>query len=142
MLFKFFNVILHRKKVRFRSSVGLEQRPSKAWVLGSSPNGITFNRKQEGNTPFPSCFFFYILPPLYINSITLHLQTQEGLSTDLKLKHTHNPHQLIPPTLNALKLGYNIGVIHKDSFVLFGATNEHQFSLISIRSYIPRKALV
>ncbi len=27
---------------RFRSSVGLEQRPSKAWVLGSNPNGITF----------------------------------------------------------------------------------------------------
>lgn len=26
----------------FRSSVGLEQRPSKAWVLGSNPNGITF----------------------------------------------------------------------------------------------------
>ncbi len=25
----------------FRSSVGLEQRPSKAWVLGSNPNGIT-----------------------------------------------------------------------------------------------------
>ena len=24
-----------------RSSVGLEQRPSKAWVLGSNPNGIT-----------------------------------------------------------------------------------------------------
>ena len=28
-------------KKGFRSSVGLEQRPSKAWVLGSNPNGIT-----------------------------------------------------------------------------------------------------
>ena len=26
---------------RFRSSVGLEQQPSKLWVLGSNPNGIT-----------------------------------------------------------------------------------------------------
>ena len=26
----------------FRSSVGLEQRPSKAWVQGSNPCGITF----------------------------------------------------------------------------------------------------
>ena len=25
----------------FRSSVGLEQRPSKAWVLGSNPNEVT-----------------------------------------------------------------------------------------------------
>ena len=25
----------------FRSSVGLEQQPSKLWVLGSNPNGIT-----------------------------------------------------------------------------------------------------
>ena len=26
---------------KFRSSVGLEQQPSKLWVLGSNPNGIT-----------------------------------------------------------------------------------------------------
>ena len=26
----------------FRSSVGLEQQPSKLWGLGSNPNGITF----------------------------------------------------------------------------------------------------
>ena len=25
----------------FNSSVGLEQQPSKLWVLGSNPNGIT-----------------------------------------------------------------------------------------------------
>ncbi len=25
----------------FRSSVGLEQQPSKLWVLGSNPSGIT-----------------------------------------------------------------------------------------------------
>ena len=31
---------------RFRSSVGLEQQPSKLWVLGSNPNGIT--RGEEG----------------------------------------------------------------------------------------------
>ena len=30
------------RKKGFRSSVGLEQRPSKAWVLGSNPNGITW----------------------------------------------------------------------------------------------------
>lgn len=28
----------------FRSSVGLEQQPSKLWVLGSNPSGITTNR--------------------------------------------------------------------------------------------------
>ena len=28
-------------KTWFRSSVGLEQQPSKLWVLGSNPNGIT-----------------------------------------------------------------------------------------------------
>ena len=33
---------LHSENGRFRSSVGLEQRPSKAWVLGSNPNGITW----------------------------------------------------------------------------------------------------
>ena len=31
---------------RFRSSVGLEQQPSKLWVLGSSPNGITNKTKR------------------------------------------------------------------------------------------------
>lgn len=31
----------------FRSSVGLEQQPSKLWVLGSNPNGITSNKKEE-----------------------------------------------------------------------------------------------
>ena len=34
---------LHSENGRFRSSVGLEQRPSKAWVLGSNPNGITYD---------------------------------------------------------------------------------------------------
>ena len=29
------------KNCWFRSSVGLEQQPSKLWVLGSNPNGIT-----------------------------------------------------------------------------------------------------
>ena len=27
----------------FRSSVGLEQQPSKLWVLGSNPSGITYD---------------------------------------------------------------------------------------------------
>ena len=31
----------------FRSSVGLEQQPSKLWVLGSNPNGITTTRKEN-----------------------------------------------------------------------------------------------
>lgn len=30
----------------FRSSVGLEQQPSKLWVLGSNPNGITNHVKR------------------------------------------------------------------------------------------------
>ena len=30
------------KNCWFRSSVGLEQQPSKLWVLGSNPNGITY----------------------------------------------------------------------------------------------------
>ena len=33
----------------FRSSVGLEQQPSKLWVLGSNPNGIT-SVPQKGTT--------------------------------------------------------------------------------------------
>ena len=32
---------LRFEKCWFRSSVGLEQQPSKLWVLGSNPNGIT-----------------------------------------------------------------------------------------------------
>ena len=45
------------RKKGFRSSVGLEQRPSKAWVLGSSPNGITgkCNHLSDG------CIFILIL---------------------------------------------------------------------------------
>ena len=31
----------------FRSSVGLEQQPSKLWVLGSNPNGITKHQKED-----------------------------------------------------------------------------------------------
>ena len=30
----------------FRSSVGLEQQPSKLWVLGSNPNGIANHVKR------------------------------------------------------------------------------------------------
>ena len=41
---------------RFRSSVGLEQQPSKLWVLGSNPNGITKKLKKED---------FYIMESTY-----------------------------------------------------------------------------
>ena len=34
----------------FRSSVGLEQQPSKLWVLGSNPSGIT--KKELVIVPF------------------------------------------------------------------------------------------
>lgn len=37
----FTKKVLIKTKLWFRSSVGLEQQPSKLWVLGSSPNGIT-----------------------------------------------------------------------------------------------------
>ena len=43
----------------FRSSVGLEQRPSKAWVLGSSPNGITETQKESFH--IEGSLLFYLL---------------------------------------------------------------------------------
>ena len=49
---------LHSENGRFRSSVGLEQRPSKAWVLGSNPNGITFFiQRLCQNEEFDAAFF-------------------------------------------------------------------------------------
>ena len=39
---------------RFRSSVGLEQQPSKLWVLGSNPNGITCRK-----LPIVRCFRYF-----------------------------------------------------------------------------------
>ena len=41
----------------FRSSVGLEQQPSKLWVLGSNPNGIT--SPVSNPQPFMLPFFKY-----------------------------------------------------------------------------------
>ena len=38
---------LRFEKCWFRSSVGLEQQPSKLWVLGSNPNGITIIGKMK-----------------------------------------------------------------------------------------------
>ena len=35
------SITFAHQKGWFRSSVGLEQQPSKLWVLGSNPNGIT-----------------------------------------------------------------------------------------------------
>ena len=42
----------------FRSSVGLEQQPSKLWVLGSNPNGITQNLKRNILKDVPLFWFF------------------------------------------------------------------------------------
>ena len=42
----FTKKVLIKTKLWFRSSVGLEQQPSKLWVLGSNPNGITNHVKR------------------------------------------------------------------------------------------------
>lgn len=48
---------------RFRSSVGLEQQPSKLWVLGSNPNGITREQQKTTKTKFITNWYsmFYLL---------------------------------------------------------------------------------
>ena len=48
---------------RFRSSVGLEQQPSKLWVLGSNPNGITGEQQKTTKTKFITSWYseFYLL---------------------------------------------------------------------------------
>ena len=53
---------------RFRSSVGLEQQPSKLWVLGSNPNGITnkTKRKKHHLSNHLVLFSFYLLANLKI----------------------------------------------------------------------------
>ncbi len=46
----------------FRSSVGLEQQPSKLWVLGSNPNGITKvqnNVKEDSTSVVSSLLLIY-----------------------------------------------------------------------------------
>ena len=48
----------------FRSSVGLEQQPSKLWVLGSNPNGIGTKQRQRG------FYFGSILFVAYIQLVT------------------------------------------------------------------------
>ena len=47
----------------FRSSVGLEQQPSKLWVLGSNPNGITECYKRNIRKDIP--LFLLIISILY-----------------------------------------------------------------------------
>ena len=42
--------IIFAPELRFRSSVGLEQQPSKLWVLGSNPSEITERLPKSGNT--------------------------------------------------------------------------------------------
>ncbi len=39
----------------FRSSVGLEQQPSKLWVLGSNPSGITKDKAVLSQTLLIQC---------------------------------------------------------------------------------------
>ena len=55
---------------RFRSSVGLEQQPSKLWVLGSNPNGITkrnnFKSKKERILLSVKSSFGYLTNLLYL----------------------------------------------------------------------------
>ena len=46
------------RKCWFRSSVGLEQQPSKLWVLGSNPNGITLSESAY-RSDFRHFFFFH-----------------------------------------------------------------------------------
>ncbi|GEM_PF-2993116 len=46
---------------RFRSSVGLEQQPSKLWVLGSNPNGITNKTKRKKHHLSNHLVLFYFL---------------------------------------------------------------------------------
>ena len=46
----------------FRSSVGLEQQPSKLWVLGSNTNGITKvqkNVKEDSTSVVSSLLLIY-----------------------------------------------------------------------------------
>ena len=52
MQIKSFFVTFAPENIGFRSSVGLEQQPSKLWVLGSNPNGITLKRKMKQSTFF------------------------------------------------------------------------------------------
>ncbi len=42
--------IIFAPELRFRSSVGLEQQPSKLWVLGSNPSEITERLPKSENT--------------------------------------------------------------------------------------------
>ena len=63
------SITFAHQKGWFRSSVGLEQQPSKLWVLGSNPNGIT--KKGCNCTPFL----------VYIQIVTLLLR--------LSLYYTH-----------------------------------------------------
>ena len=46
--------------VWFRSSVGLEQQPSKLWVLGSNPNGITQSGMKKPQSSLKVAAFLFI----------------------------------------------------------------------------------
>ena len=60
----------------FRSSVGLEQQPSKLWVLGSNPNGITKvqnNVKEDSTSVASSLLLIYsLLRASNLKIITTH----------------------------------------------------------------------
>ena len=62
----FFSYLCNRKTAYqalqhwFRSSVGLEQQPSKLWVLGSNPNGITERGTPKTGVPL------FVITPMYV----------------------------------------------------------------------------
>ena len=81
-LFRIKCLILQPQK-RFRSSVGLEQQPSKLWVLGSNPNGITLLISYQNEKDFLCGSPFF---DVYISYITLY-----GIKLQLCC-HTRSPY--------------------------------------------------
>jgi hypothetical protein len=61
----------------FRSSVGLEQQPSKLWVLGSNPNGITERGTPKTGVPlFVFTPMYVFAPNNYIDSVSVKVHKQ------------------------------------------------------------------
>ena len=61
----------------FRSSVGLEQQPSKLWVLGSNPNGITERGTPKTGVPLFVITPIYVFAPNnYIDSVSVKVHKQ------------------------------------------------------------------
>ena len=70
-------------RIWFRSSVGLEQQPSKLWVLGSNPNGITFsfqiNVRARRGLYESRDLFFYIFSVREVNGRIMDLTAVQRL---------------------------------------------------------------